>query len=377
MRRSWARAMVMGCAGAIGAHGLAAGQTAPATAPPQGAAGAWRAIGDVAAAQPEASALTLLAVLAAAAAIGGFIGARLRRIGARAVEGQSRPARPAASQPPAGRDGLIFRDEGGGAAAPEAARLFAYFDERFGLRERRADSVIAYLNDVAASIGRLRARAESAEERAEALDDALRRAATGAGPDGFDSAPSAAAWRMALDGARLARSAVQSLRRDPDFTAFAAAVGLEATLRQIAAARVGLPDRDPRVAPTLVEDAWPHDLWRAEALLSAYFPGHDAWADLREGVSAASAGVRALLRLEGVVVAQAALLSDYAPAAGERWSAQAAEIAEITPVRRRVVARAQAGGDFVVDCESFGYLLESRGARTRSRLILYAPDAWR
>lgn len=273
-----------------------------------------------------------------------------------------RPA-PAAPSPPGSAD----------------AALLDFFAERFSLEDQSVDGVIAYMTKLAGAIERLKARADAAETRAEALDDALRRAgpANGAGADAAIAAdPVAAGWRLAMDGARSIRIAAGALRRDPDFIAFSQLIGFEDAVRRLTAeqARTG----GARIDPHLVEEDWPHALWRAEALLSAYFPTTGDWGDLRHGVSVAAAAIRQMLLTEGVAVGHVRMLAPYAAGDGEAWSSSADGLAGVAPIRARArrLAEAEAGANLVIDCEAFGFSDERRGLSAQARLITLDRDAW-
>lgn len=269
-------------------------------------------------------------------------------------------------------------DAGDRSGAVEEERLLDFFAERFSIRERSSDAAIAYLERLAEAIDGLRRRAEEAENRAAALDDALRRAPAG-GETGGD--PTAAAWRVALDGARSIRIAAQALRNDPDFKAFSALLGFEDAVRRLISEQARLAN-GPLEARAVEED-WPHAIWRAEALLSAYFPTSGDWGDLRHGVSVAAAALRQLLLLEGVAVGHVRLLGPYEPGDGEIWSSSVEGLWEVGPIRERARQLAAASGlvqgqaqPLVIDCEAFGFSDELRGLSAQARLITLDPAAW-
>ncbi len=256
---------------------------------------------------------------------------------------------------------------------PEESLLLDFFAERFSLADRSADAAIGYMNQLAEAIERLKAKAEAAEARANALDDALRRS----GQDANAAAdPVAAGWRIAMDGARSIRIAAGALKRDPDFMALSQLIGFEDAVRRLTEeqARSG----GSRIDPHLVEEDWPHTLWRAEALLSAYFPTTGDWGDLRHGVSVAAAAIRQMLLSEGVAVGHVRMLAPYSSRDGEAWSSSADGLAAVAPIRARArrLVEAEAGADLVIDCEAFGFSDERRGLSPQARLITLDRDAW-
>lgn len=345
-----------------------------------GAAGALSA----AAAHPLATALlALVSAVVGALARGWF--APQERASARAPAAAATLRRP--PPPPSGRgDGMIFRDAQTGRPEPareaaserdpealrEAERLFEFFESRFGLDDRRADAAIAYLERLSGAIERLRARAD-APPRAPEPEPAA------------EAHPADAAWTVALDAVRTARAALAALERDADAAAFGAETNLEAALRSMARARSAAAGPDGRALdPATVEELWPHAIWRAEALLTTYYPTDARWRDLREGVGAASAALRLLLRYSGVVVGQARLLAPYAADDGEKWTDSSAGLIELAPVRsavRRLAVGEAAAQDgarapLVIDCESFAFADHARGVSARARLVVLAPAAW-
>ncbi|MEO1328305.1 MAG: hypothetical protein AAFW46_01450 [Pseudomonadota bacterium] len=248
----------------------------------------------------------------------------------------------------------------------EAERLFGFFRERFGIEDDSADGAIAYL----ARLGKVVEGQRNELEEARKQLERLRRGGAGAAED--------AAWDLVAEAGRAIRGAGQALRGDPDFADFVREARLEDALRRLAALRAARIERGERVRPDLAEQDWPHDLFRAEALASAYYPTYREWRDLRFGLTLAAACLRHLLRREGVFVGYVRLLSPMSQGEGEVWSENARGLRELAPVRRAVQATAASGAEaFVVDCETFGYFDAERDLPVRSRLIVYDRAEWR
>ena len=182
---------------------------------------------------------------------------------------------------------------------------------------------------------------------------------------------------MISDGMRLARSVLQQHQGAlPELKRFESVVELEETLLGLTELRAAA-HHSGGVEPSVIEQAWPHALFRAEALLQTYYPGHGPWGDLREAASLMSSALRRLLRASGVSVVSATLLAPFAPEDGERWSDAAEDLTELEQVRMRLAgAVAHERDAFVIDCESFGYRDARRGLSARSRLILLDPEEW-
>jgi hypothetical protein len=342
--------------------------------------------------------VVLIGIIAIAAAFGAWIGARQKTKTTVPLSHATSRKRPI-HRPDAHADiGTIepkaetsANDPHDRAALRESDVLFGYFQERFGVSGRSASDVIDFLTAVAASIDRLRDRADTAEDRAEALDEALRMARQ-SGPDAmapsiaaspwavspWAASPWAASWQLLLDNINLTRTAMKTLEQDravsADLDAFVRCVQLVDALRQAQAARIGLPDDEPRLQAGAVEEAWPHAILRANALLTAYYPGHGAWRDFRDGLAGISVSLRHLLRLEGVAVAHAPLLTPYEATAGEQWSTSFDDLMSLAPSRRRIRSW-NSDEPLIVDCDSFGFVDENRGFSTRSRLVVYNGTA--
>lgn len=341
----------------------------------QSADALWAKTEDIAAeigGHPAASA----AALALAAALGGFIGARGRRFPAPPTAPPSppppsRPARPRQERDdPSGSANVASGQRYQVSAPPrdedeDGTRLFDFLEQRFGLTDRRADTAISYFERLSAGIDKL--KREAADAKSEA-------AATSAAPAAGDDAE-AACWRMIGDGVRLGRGALQSRRdADPEVAAFDRVIGLDDALRRLASLRTESDGR--AVDPGVIDEAWPHALFRAEALLTSYYPGHGVWGDLREGAALSAAAFRRLLRSRGVAVAGLRLLCPHDPADGEEWSDAAEGLSDLAHVRRRLRTLGRADRPWVIDCESVGFRDSGRGVSTRSRLILHNPDEW-
>lgn len=280
---------------------------------------------------------------------------------------------------PGWEDGPARRRSGGGGADAQEAQLLDYFAERFDLAPPTAKGAIAYMERVTGAIDRLRDRLEATEARATALDDALARAGGAPAGETLSPEPRAAAWSLALEGARSLRVAAPPLRGSPDFDGFERLVGIEDATRRLMAAqaRALKPSAQAADDAALAEEDWPHALWRAEALLTAYFPTSGDWGDLRHGASVAAAALRQVLLLQGVAVGHVRLLSPYDPADGEAWSDSADGLSATPAIRERLRPLAEAGvDDLVIDCESFGFTDERRGLAAPARLITYAPEKW-
>lgn len=333
------------------------------------------------------------ALLALAAAFGGFLGAGLRG-GKRAPE----PAPASARQ--ASRGGRPERRGEDDPRVAEATRLFTFFHERFGLEEASAEAAVEYLTRLGGSIDHLRQRADEAERRAADADrrleetergaleaerraaDAERRATEAerraARPQRQTEERGDSPVSVIHESVRLIRAAMQSLRGDPDFDAFSAAVGLDEAARALAGLRGALQDGRYTAGGDLIEEPWPHALFRAEALLATYYPAVDAWLDLRTGVAAASTGLRILLRETGVDVAFVRLLGPFDVETGEKWSDSPEGLVELAPVRRLILSQDGRGRENqVIDVESFGFVDHERGVSMRSRVILFNPVSWR
>ncbi|MBX2855005.1 MAG: hypothetical protein KTR21_08455 [Rhodobacteraceae bacterium] len=375
----------------------------PVDAPPQDrraeAAAAARAGGNdfISTAQAQAKPLlgqygAPMALLAVAAAFGGFLGARISRGRSRRVDAAAPAVRgKGAKAVKGGRapvDGPLepgFDDDeppvssGGGAGGAkggeESERLLAFFRERFNIETETADGAIDYLNRLGGSVEKMRHKLDAAEQELAQIK------ADGGSPLSRDSssrdAAKAAPWELISEGGRIMRSAGASLRADPDFVALSAESLYEDWMRELMAQRAAHAEQGG-IDPEIVEEAWPHALFRTEALTLAYYPTYDDWRDFRLGLTAVATGVRTLLRREGVFVENARLLSPLEPDEGEIWSDTSQGLRELEPVRRTVVANAGGGSDaFVIDCESFGYIDEARDLRLRSKVIVFNRAEWR
>lgn len=328
------------------------------------------------------------ALVVAALIIGGFLARMLFRRAPATVGPPGRAARrPSDAEPP----GMIFRGEAPTrAGAPDARRaaathepprapsrtdadaqrVFDYFEDSFDVRERTADAVIGYLERLGGAIERQGGRLARAEAEIERLvaEKAAREVEKRAGVDAPAASGAAPALRFAMEGVRTARVAMQQLRARADdaFAALATDAELEDVLRRVAALQSAHSDGGP-IDPSIVSDPWPHALWRAHLLLDAYFPNDGAWAELRDGVAAASAGLRRALREVGVIVGHVQLLRPYAPLAGENWSASMGAVGDLDVVR---AALDHAPPGMVVDVETFGYVDRVRGVAAKARLIV-------
>lgn len=242
-------------------------------------------------------------------------------------------------------------------ADAEARRLFEYFRERFGVTQPSAAAAIDYMTRLGDSIQALRQKLLEAERRAE----------TEAGANGD---PLSA---MVGEALRSARAAAHGLRGDPDYAEFERVVGVERTLRGLAALREsGFADLGE-----MIEDPWPQALLRADALLGAYYPWRDDWRELKQATAGAVAGLRLLFDRAGVDVAFVRVLAPFEADQGEKWSDSAKGLADLAPVRR-VLLKPGAGvpEGTVIDVESFGYVDRKRNIAMRSRLILFSAEKW-
>lgn len=332
-----------------------------------------------------------LALMCVAAAFGGYLGARISRGRTRRADAEA-PA-PARGKRAKGKQAPVegprepsFDDEppvssggantaGGGKNGAESERLLAFFRERFNIDAETADGAIDYLNRLGGSVEKMRHKLDAAEQELAQLK------AEGDTPLTRDSssrdAAKAAPWELISEGGRIMRSASAALRADPDFVSLAAESLYEDWMRELMAQRAAHAEQGG-IDPEIVEEAWPHALFRTEALTLAYYPTYDDWRDFRLGLTAVATGVRTLLRREGVFVENARLLSPLEPDEGEIWSDTSQGLRELEPVRRTVTANAGGGSDaFVIDCESFGYIDEARDLRLRSKVIVFNRAEWR
>lgn len=286
------------------------------------------------------------------------------------------PARKPASRPDFGAEDPELEAE-----IEEAERLFRFFEERFGLRDRSARAAIDFFTRLSQSIEGLRRRASEAEKERDRLTAEPR--GGGGGASSADPGPDAAAWRLISDGMRLCRVVMQNQRGvDPEVQNFESVVDLEEAFVGLAALRAEHLQDGPEGAraldPSVIEQAWPHALFRAEALLNTYYPGRGVWGDLREGVGLIASALRRLLRASGVSISGATLLAPFNPEDGENWSDAAEDLTNLARVRERLRGvLATERQPFVIDIESFGYRDGGRGVNTRARLILLDPEEWR
>ena len=254
--------------------------------------------------------------------------------------------------------------------AAEGRRLFDYFHERFGVETRSADAAIGYLEQVSAAVERLRSRLKTAETALERALDKAAEAPTGPANGGSGAPPP---LRLAMDSVRVARAAMQTLqsRGDPLYATLQADTGLDDLLRRVAGLHGAHADGSA-IDGGLIEEPWTHGLFRADMLLAAYFPADGVWAELRDGVSGAAAGLRGAFRDAGVVVGHVRPLTFYRKLDGEVWSDGLGRLGELEPVRA-AVSRVAGQGQLVVDCDAFGFVDRARGVSGRARLIVETP----
>lgn len=371
-------------------------------------------------ATPNAS----IALVALAAAFGGYVGARLRRGGRGADALPTVPSAPRSALPPPPRDGERRLGRAGGreprlegprfegprfeeprAAAPtlagpgfasepaappapppapdpearrrseEAERIFAFFAERFGPTTATAEGAIDYLTRLGGSVEGLRKRLADRDAEIERLklQPAPAPAAAQPAADPGEEAP----WSTLIDGGRMIRAASQALQSDTDFQDLSRETRLADAMRNIAALRADRDDGRRGISAAAIEEAWPHVLFRAEALAAAYYPTTMAWRDLRLGLNASASALRQLLRRENLFVDYVLLLNPIESAEAEPWS-DAGGLRNLGPVRRTLAANAGAGSeDLVIDCESFGYFDKTRDRTVRSKVILFNRTEWR
>ncbi|MEM1422361.1 MAG: hypothetical protein AAGF51_17320 [Pseudomonadota bacterium] len=287
---------------------------------------------------------------------------------ARAAPPQAAPQAAPMAPPPA-------RDPETEVRLQEANRLFAFFGERFGPDTSTAAGAIDYLTRLGGSVEGLRKRLADRDSEIERLK---------AQPTPAPQPPAQAAahtddslWSTLIDGGRMIRTASQALQTDTNFQDFARETKLADAMRNIAALRADFDDGRRGVAAGLIEEAWPHVLFRAEALATAYYPTISAWRDLRLGLASSASALRHLLRRQNVFVDYVLLLNPIESAESEPWS-DAGGLRNLGPVRRTLAANAGPGSEeLVIDCESFGYFDKARDRHVRSKVILFNRTEWR
>ncbi|MEO1292745.1 MAG: hypothetical protein AAFV62_07940 [Pseudomonadota bacterium] len=306
---------------------------------------------------------TGVAVVAIAALFGGYLGARLR--GGRGRRRDPLPAPPMAPRPEVAP---IIEAPPRAVETPEqreAQRIFKLFRERFNVEAENADSVLEYLETLATNVGNMQRKLSDAEREIEKMRS------------GAQLSPAEAPWELVTEASRLMRGAAQALRGDPDFDDLNRETGLDDMLRKLTELRASKSQIGGAIDTELIEQPWPHQLFRIEALTAAYYPTTNAWRDLRIGLALGAAALRQLFRQSGLKVEYVRLLSPLGAGEGEVWDEKSDGLRDLAPVRRAVVSTAGGIDRFVIDCDSFGYHDEARSMDFRSKVITYNRAHWR